>query len=181
MTNKIIVIKYFLFRVKPIWLILFCVFFLLVIEVSISFLFFLFKIPHESNHPLNLPNTYFEMILYFISRFIKACFIGPLIETLIFQYLIHYILCVKFKCNSILFIFLSALLFGLTHFFYLSTVILTFFICVFINFLYVNLIKGYQYRSSFIIIFLIHSIFNTCIFLNQILSISFKHSYLKVS
>jgi hypothetical protein len=154
-------------KTKPVWIILLGTGILLLIEVFFYFIFILFKIPHESNLPFKIPASHFEVVLYMFSRFIKACLLAPIIETFIFQYLMHEILCVKFKFNTKTFIFLSAIIFGLSHYTYYSTVLVTLVICVVFNYFYVVLIETNRKKKAYLTIALIHSSLNACVFIDQ--------------
>lgn len=161
------VVKTHFQKTKPVWIILLVTFILLLIEVFFYFLFLLFKIPHGSNLPFILPTSHFEVVLYLFSRFIKACILAPIIETFIFQYLMYEMLCVKLKLSTKIFIFLSAIIFGLSHYTYYSTVLVTLVICVVFNYFYVVLIETNRKKKAYLIIALIHSSFNACVFIDQ--------------
>jgi hypothetical protein len=147
---------------------------LVLIEIFFNHLFFFFKITHESNLPFILPTSHFDVALYVFIRIVKACILAPIIETFIFQYLMFEILSVKFRLRKEIFIFISAVLFGLSHYTSYTTVIVTSVLCVVLNYFYVVLIELNCKNRAFLIIALIHSSLNACVFLDQYYELYFN-------
>src|ERR1035437_10008264 len=114
------------------------------------------------------------IVPYFIYVFIAATILAPILETFIFQYLIHQVLCVKFKLKKMLFIFSSAFIFGLTHNPYYSTMIVTSVICIVFNYIYVVLIETERKKKAYMIIAFIHSALNAFVFIDQCIDLYIK-------
>jgi len=166
--------KTFCQKLKPVWVVIIVTFILLIIELFFYFLFLFLRIPHESNLPIILPTSHIEIVLFMGFLFIKACILAPIIETFIFQYLIYEILRVKFKFNTKIFIFISAILFGLSHLTNYTTVVVTLVICVVFNYFYVVLIEIKPKKKAYLIIAIIHSSLNACVFIDQFAQLYFN-------
>jgi hypothetical protein len=160
-------IKTFCLKKKPIWIIFFGTLILVCIEAFFYYLFIILKVTHKSNLPLILPVSNIDTIFYIVFRVVKACFLAPIVETFIFQYLLFRILCVKFKIDTKYFVIISAVIFGLSHFIYFTTVVVTFVMCIVVNYLYIMLIETKNGKKAFFIIALIHSCFNACVLIDQ--------------
>lgn len=159
-------IKTYIQRLKPVWLVLLTTLLLLLLETLFTFLCDGLKIPHGRNFGTNLPTSHFWIIPYLIYVFIAATILAPIFETFIFQYLIHQVLCVKFKLKKMLFIFSGAFIFGLTHYSYYSTMIVTSVICIVFNYIYVVLIETERKKKAYMIIASIHSALNAFVFID---------------
>lgn len=160
-------VKTYCHKTNPFWIILWVTFILIWIEVIYYFIFLFFRLPHESNFPLVLPTTTLKVVLYMLYRFLKACILAPILETFLFQYLLFEILISKLSLNKILFIFLSAIIFGLSHYPYYSAMLVTFTICIVINYFYVVLTESRNKKSAYFIIVLVHSFLNAAVYINQ--------------
>ena len=107
-----------------------------------------------------------------IEIFFQVVFFAPLLETLIFQsFLFNYINKLHFyffkKNNPWLSIIITSCFFGLTHFFNLSYVIITFFLgIIFTLYYYICLLKNYR---PFINTILLHSVYNLIIFIAELI------------
>ncbi len=144
---------------KSIWITLFITTFLIILEFILIFFFQLLRIPQGSNLGLKLPASPLEVSFFMFLVVPIICVVGPILETFIFQYLFYEGLCVKYKYDNKLFIFLSALIFGLMHFSFLSSILLTFTICVAFNYTYV-LLRELKNKNAFLIILSVHSLLN---------------------
>jgi len=152
-------IRNYLIIVKPFWIVVFTSVFLLLLELSLIFFSHLLSIPQGSNLPLILPQSLLEQVLLVIIAILSMFIIAPIAETFIFQYLFYEGMCVKYKLNKWSFIFFSAAIFGLVHYNYLSTIIITFIICFGFNYLYA-IMSEVNRKNRFAIICFIHSLLN---------------------
>ncbi|MBC5837853.1 CPBP family glutamic-type intramembrane protease [Flavobacterium muglaense] len=98
-------------------------------------------------------------------KFFSGVFVGPLLETFIFQYLLEKILIFTSK-NSYQITVLSAILFGLTHNYQSFYIFYSFTLGFYFTYLYLILLK--LKRKAFLTIFLLHSIHNLLVFLQQL-------------
>jgi len=152
-------VKTLLQKIKPIWLIFFATVVLLIVEIFIILLFHLLNIPQGSNLPMILPTSLLEVSISLIVIIPSFFIIAPITETFIFQYLFYEGMCVKHGLSKKKFIFFSAIIFGLLHFSYWSTIFISFTICVVFNYLYA-ILREANSKKVFLIICSIHSLLN---------------------
>lgn len=95
--------------------------------------------------------------------FILSVLIGPLLETFLFQYLIIETLC-KFKLNNNLIIWISAILFALTHNYNLIYLLAAIFPGILYASYYLYLKKENR-KNIFFTIYALHSLTNLVVFI----------------
>ncbi len=98
-----------------------------------------------------------------IISFILGGFLFPLIETAVFQLLPFSILSIM-NVDDRRIIFISGLLFGLSHFFSPAYMIVTFFAGSYFSWLFIRYQKKIDIKSAFYIVFIVHSLMNTIVF-----------------
>lgn len=162
-------VKRFCRRTNFIWLVLLGTLIVVVIELLFSYLFIFLGLNHQTNLPILFPSNRLDQAFYLFFLIIKACILAPIIETLIFQFLLFEAIIIKFKANSGVFIFASAILFGICHFSSLTTVIVTSLVGIIFNYFYCVLRDINNKKSAYLVIASIHSLVNLCVFIDQIL------------
>jgi hypothetical protein len=174
MTTVDEIVKKQIKKTKPIGIIILVTLFLLMIETLFSLLFEALNLPHGSNLTIMLPKTILEIIEFLLLPFIGICILAPLLETFIVQYLFYEIIVVKLKRNKNMFIFFTAIIFGLFHYHYYSTMFIAFIMCIVFNYTYLILREIYSKQKSFFIVFLIHSFLNIFAFVAKYLSLIYN-------
>ena len=143
---------------------------LLLIESFYHYLFLAFDIHHTSNLPKLPVETDPESHVKIAIRLVKVCIIAPLVETFIFQYLLFELFWRKLRWSLNVFYGLSAFTFGLSHFYSIPTIIVTFTVCLVFNYVYAALAEKKLNLNAYFVIVAIHSLYNTSVFVNHIFS-----------
>jgi len=124
--------------------------------------FFQFYITNYLSKKMGPDSMIKSMESYFLFA-TKVIFFAPLLETLIFQYfLIEYVFVNKLKKYAIV---LSALSFGLTHYYSIYYIILSFFAGLVLSYTYVFAKNKNLKPSPFFIVFIVHLICNLLSFI----------------
>lgn len=152
--KHLLIVKSFLINTNIVFFIMF--FIALVLSINL----FITSLPFTESIT-NLPEI-IELQENPISFFIIALLISPLLETMVFQfaitmgvfYLVEYLKKPSFTIPVIV----SALAFGLSHYYNLTYVIIGFFVGIALASAYVLLLK--RKENAFIIVTLIHSLLN---------------------
>ena len=100
-----------------------------------------------------------------VGNFILMVIIAPLIETLIYQFAIIEI-GFRLKFHPLLSIIISALAFGLSHHYNIVYVLITT-VSGFIYAYYYTALRPQNYTNRFVLVALLHSLFNLIAFLNN--------------
>jgi len=155
---------------KPIILIIISTLILILIELFFYYLFLILNIPHTSNLSKIEILANFDSIAKIMFRLLKVSIMAPIIETLIFQYLLFELFYVKLNFNSITFCLVGAIIFGLFHYYSIPTIIITFTIGLVLNYLYLILRNKTNKKKAYIIVSSTHSLLNIVVFIDQYLN-----------
>ena len=170
MNDALLKLKSYIQEIKPVWLIVLTTLSILMMQTLFDLLFEILNIPHGSNVSIKKPVTNFEIFVSPFFRFIEVCIIAPIVETFIFQYLFYELLCVKFKFDKKIFIFFTALFFGILHYDYFTTILIITLCCIVFNYLYVVLIETKSKKEAFKIIIFIHASLNAVALIGKYIS-----------
>jgi len=163
-------LKYSIQSVNPLLVIIITTITLLLIESFYHYLFLAFDIHHTSNLPKLPVETDPESHVKIAIRLVKVCIIAPLVETFIFQYLLFELFWRKLRWSLNVFYGLSAFTFGISHFYSIPTIIVTFTVCLVFNYVYAALAEKKLNLNAYFVIVAIHSLYNTSVFVNHIFS-----------
>lgn len=140
---------------------------------SISILIFLILYSIVGSRLITVDNAYQSQDLFKSTtpEMIMFFFIGAILETLILNLLVIYLILRFFpKLNTAVVIIMASLIFGLVHFSSWEFVLITFVAGVLLNYNFL------LYRSSFLkatlLTFLVHFISNMCIYFIDIMSLN---------
>ncbi|MEW5846817.1 MAG: CPBP family intramembrane glutamic endopeptidase [Bacteroidota bacterium] len=167
---KLYKLKYNIQSANPLLVIISTTITLLFIESFYHYLFLAFDIHHTSNLPKPPIATDPATLIKIAIRLVKVCLIAPLVETFVFQYLLFELFYRKFRWNLKVFYVVSAFIFGLTHFYSIPTIIVTFTVCLVFNYVYAALAEKKRKLNAYIVIVAIHSLYNASVLVNQIFS-----------
>jgi len=151
----------------PFVLVIFTTVVLLLIDLLFHYIFYNFNIPHSRSLPKLLLTAHSDSYLKLFIRFVEVCIIAPVVETFVFQYLLFVLFCTKFKLNLNVFYFLGAFVFGLTHFYSVSYIVVTFTICLVFNFVYAALVEAKGKGNAYYTVVVVHSLYNAVVFVDQ--------------
>lgn len=107
------------------------------------------------------------------NEFVMVVFVAPMIETLIFQYLIINQVYVSYggKKSKLLAILISSITFGLTHFYNLNYFLIGTICGVLLAYSFCDFKEKTNYLSAIFYVFLIHSLSSLYVFLIKILNL----------
>jgi len=98
-----------------------------------------------------------------VVRIIGGIFIAPIFETLIFQSFLIYIFTKVLIKNRYFAIFISALAFGLVHYYSIVYVLYAFFMGLYFAWTYLNYYEKRGFSHAFWAITLVHALWNTVV------------------
>jgi hypothetical protein len=160
---------------KPI-LILFSVLIIIMLQLINIFTFKIIGYKYESNLTIESLNNITDYLVL-ISKFVMAVLLAPLFETLIFQNFLYFLLKIKAKQSSSVYITISAILFGCLHAkSHWSIIPLSIIVGLIFNSIYVTVREYVNEKKAFWIIVYIHLFVNLFSFILKYLVFMINNS-----